>query len=174
MSRFDYCLKVVLNHEGGVSNDKHDHGGLTNYGVTQKVYDDFCKVTGREQKPVTEIAMNEVEAIYGGYWKDASCSYMPDPLDLLVFDCAVNSGAGRAIKMLQDVLGVDADGICGKQTLAALHDDIVAIGLHEICTMYLDNREAFYVSIVQKNPTQKKFLQGWLNRADHLRELTCG
>jgi lysozyme family protein len=64
----------------------------SNYGVTQKTYDDFNKLTGRVQKPVSVITMEEVEAIYGQYWKDAHCSYMPEPLDVLMFDAAINHG----------------------------------------------------------------------------------
>lgn len=174
MSRFDYCLRVILGHEGGVSNHKADRGGLTAYGVTQKTYDDFCRLTGREKKPVSEISMSEVEAIYGGYWKDAQCSYMPEPLDLIMFDVAVNSGAGRAIKTLQQALGVDADGVCGKQTVSALHEEVAVGGIQQLCSEYLDIREDFYNRLVERDESQAVFLKGWLNRVDHLRDMTCG
>ena len=47
-ARFQYCLTIVLGHEGGYVDHKNDRGGKTMKGVTQKVYDDFCRVTGRD------------------------------------------------------------------------------------------------------------------------------
>ena len=170
-TRFQYSLKVILGHEGGYVNHKDDRGGATNYGVTQKVYDDFCKLTGRNQKNVSEISQDEVEAIYGGYWKDAHCSYIPEPLDLLVFDCAVNSGPTRAIKLLQKALGVGEDGVFGRNTTDALHEEVIAGDIQHLCIEYLELREDFYRGIVERNPSQEVFLKGWLNRLSHLTEL---
>ena len=171
MTRFEYGLRVILNHEGGVSNHSSDRGGLTNYGVTQKVYDDFCRLTGRNKKPVTEISMDEVEAIYGGYWKDGHCSYLMEPLDVIHFDSCVNHGTGRANKILQRVLGTDEDGVIGKQTMVALHEEVIAVGVSSVCEMYLNERVAFYDRIIAKDPSQKVFEKGWMNRVDHLRKL---
>ncbi len=171
MSRFRDCLQVVLHNEGGLSDHRADRGGRTNYGVTQKVYDDFCKATGRPQQPVDDITQDEVEAIYGGYWKDCKASYMPEPLDLLVFDCAVNSGAGRAIKILQRILGVDEDGAWGRITADALHEEVVVAGIESICHQYLDERQRFFDRIIERDPKQAVFAKGWMNRVDHLREM---
>ncbi|MEO5806032.1 putative peptidoglycan-binding domain-containing protein [Devosia sp.] len=48
---------------------------------------------------------------------------MPAGLDLALFDFAVNSGPDRAIKTLQALLGVVADGQIGPVTLAAINAD---------------------------------------------------
>lgn len=172
-TRFQYALRVVLGNEGGYVNDKADRGGATNFGVTQKTYDDFCKATGREKKPVAEITTEEVEMIYGGYWRDCHASYLPSNLDLLVFDCAINSGPKRAIKLLQRCLGVDEDGICGRQTLDAVHEEVVSGSIEELCDNYLLVRENFYHDIVENDPTQKRFIKGWIARLDHLREVVA-
>lgn len=37
---FEIILKLVLEHEGGKSNHPNDKGGKTNFGITQKSYDD--------------------------------------------------------------------------------------------------------------------------------------
>lgn len=170
-TRFSYGLGIVLGHEGGISDRPNDRGGLTNYGVTQKTYDAFCKATGRYPKPVRGITLEEVEMIYGGYWKDAHCSYMPEPLDLLMFDAAINHGAGRAVKLLQQALGVDVDGVCGRQTMEALHEEVVASSIIEVCHLYLEFRRVFFNQIVANDPTQQENYAGWMNRIDHLREL---
>lgn len=171
MSRFSQCLPVILKHEGGKVDHKNDRGGRTAYGITQKVYSDFLKLRGSPDRDVWDIHDSEIEAIYSGYWKNCHCSYMPEPLDLLVFDAGVNHGPSRAIKMLQRVLGVDEDGICGKNTLAALHEDIVATSVESVCKRYLDERDAFFDRIIANDPSQSVFAKGWGNRVDHLREL---
>ena len=37
--KFEKCLPLVLVQEGGHSNDAHDPGGMTMYGIIQKEYD---------------------------------------------------------------------------------------------------------------------------------------
>ena len=51
---FDKCLKMLLAHEGGYVNHPSDPGGMTNLGVTKKVYDEW---TGRES---TEQEMRDL------------------------------------------------------------------------------------------------------------------
>jgi lysozyme family protein len=51
------------------------------------------------------------------YWDKIHGDDLPSGVDLAVFDCCVNSGPGRASKMLQKVLGVAQDGAIGAQTL---------------------------------------------------------
>lgn len=171
MSRFQYALKIVLGHEGGYADVLHDRGGKTNYGVTQKTLDDFCKLTGRQSKDVKDITMDEVEAIYSTYWKDAHCAYMPEDLDVAHFDFCINAGARRANKMLQRVLGVDEDGVIGRQTLDALHEEVVAGSVEDVVAHYMAERRDFYRGLVERDPTQKRFIKGWLARVDHLEDL---
>lgn len=173
MSRFTYCLSVVLGHEGGVSDHKADRGGLTNYGVTQATYRAYRKGIHKPERPVTEIEPHEVEEIYHGYWRDAKCDRLPDGLDLAVFDCAVNSGAGRAIKLLQKALGIEEDGIFGPQTLGAIREEILAGGLDQLIELYIGVRADFYHALVAKDPSQKVFIKGWIARLDHLREVVA-
>ena len=39
-SNFNECLHMLLDHEGGVVNHPKDPGGMTNLGVTKRVYDE--------------------------------------------------------------------------------------------------------------------------------------
>ena len=168
-NRYLQALDVILGNEGGLSDHEADRGGRTNLGITQKNYDAFRKASGKPPRPVDEINGAEVEEFYAQYWKDAHCGYMPEPLDLQVFDAAVNHGAGRAIKLLQRVLGTDEDGIAGRQTMDALHADIVAFGVSDVCLRYLKERQAFYDRIIERDPSQAVFARGWENRIDHMR-----
>jgi len=171
MTRFQICLKVILKNEGGKVDHKSDRGGRTAFGVTQRVYDDFRKAARLPMRDVWDIEPTEIEAIYLTYWKAAHCDYIPDPLDLQVFDAAVNHGASRAKKMLQRILGVDEDGVIGRETMRALHDEVVCNGVEELAQRYLDERARLFDSIIRRDPSQAVFAKGWTNRIDHMRAL---
>jgi lysozyme family protein len=42
---FDNALRIVLQLEGGYSNDPFDRGGATNYGIVQATYNDYNKTS---------------------------------------------------------------------------------------------------------------------------------
>jgi lysozyme family protein len=165
--KFTAALPHILRYEGGYVNDPNDHGGATNKGVTQKVYDNFRKTNKLLVQSVKSITQAEVEAIYfAGYWKAAHCHELPPPVDLAVFDTAVNMGVSRAVKFLQEALNIPADGAFGPQSLAAVqaHPNPQALAVEVVA-----KRRAFYWRLAQDN-TQKKFLKGWLNRVHDLEQ----
>lgn len=102
MTAFDKALAQVLKWEGGFSDDPRDPGGATAFGITQATYDAHRRKQGVEPRLVREIDRTEVEAIYwGSYWLRAGCDQLQPPaLALVVFDAAVNSGVGAALKWL--------------------------------------------------------------------------
>ena len=170
MARFDDCLAIVLGNEGGVSANPIDTGGLTNMGVTQTVYDAYRTQNGLPLQPVHFVTLAEASSIYlASYWTPARCSYLPEPVDLCVFDAAVNSGVYRASRLLQQCVGTAQDGVIGAKTLAAAAqiDPVTLAG--DYCTA----RTAFVQGIVAANPPQRIFLNGWINRINHIRQL-CG
>jgi lysozyme family protein len=83
-------------------------------------------------------------------------------LDLAVFDLAVNSGPGRAAKMLQKVLGVTQDGAIGPQTLAKA----VNVDSSKLIADYNAERLAF----LQALPTWGTFGKGWGRRVAEVTE----
>jgi len=143
---FEICLKIILGNEGGYSNNKYDKGGATNYGITQGVYDVYRKENGLPPKDVKYITQQEVKDIYySGYWKTSGADKIADPkMALVVFDTAVNMGPSVA-KKIYEQSGGDVN-------------------------KYLDIRKQRYLDIVKNDPSQKIFLQGWLNRLDELRQ----
>lgn len=178
MNRFDHCLRFVLYREGGLSDHSADRGGRTNYGVTQKTYDTYRRNAGLSLRDVAKITFDETEGIYRTmYWNVAKCGVLPQPLDLYVFDFAVNSGPGRAVKTLQGLLGVAADGDLGPVTIDALQEDVAAGRLAELCNNYLAARLDFVLDVADgpddildmATDEQAVFLQGWRNRIEHLR-----
>lgn len=94
---FSQCLRFTLSFEGGKSNDLRDPGGRTNQGITQAVYDDWRRKSGRSRKDVFDMPPEDRDAIYKeGYWDKVLGDYLRPGEDLCVWDFAVNSGPARA------------------------------------------------------------------------------
>lgn len=94
---FSQCLRFTLSFEGGKSNDSRDPGGRTNQGITQAVYDEWRRKSGRSRKDVFDMPPEDRDAIYKeGYWDKVRGDYLRPGEDLCVWDFAVNSGPARA------------------------------------------------------------------------------
>ena len=153
---WDEALAHILKYEGGYVNHPADPGGMTNLGVTKRVWEEW---TG---KPATETDMRAltpamVAPLYKKrYWDAVRGDDLPSGVDLFVFDCAVNAGVGRASRFLQQAVGVVADGAIGPKTLEA----VTKMPADEIIDKFYDLREAHYKSL----PTFATFGKGWMNR----------
>jgi lysozyme family protein len=164
---FKDILSIILKAEGGYSDIAADHGGRTNYGVTQLTYDRYRSSINLDKRSVKYIEQPEVPLIYAKfYWKPCHCDELPDIVALVVFDCAVNSGSVRAIETLQRCVGTKQDGIIGPKTLAA----VLAADPQDLANLFLDERIRFYHAIVAHDSSQSIFLKGWLNRIANLKE----
>jgi lysozyme family protein len=160
------ALKFVLRWEGGFANVPGDAGGRTMKGVTQRVYDAWRARNGKSGgADVKNIADDELAAIYSqNYWKASLCNTLQAHLDLVQFDTAVNMGPVRAVKILQQAVGVDPDGNFGPATQQAC----AACNPPDAVARYCSIREGLYRRFAQA-PSQDKFLVGWMNRLNALR-----
>jgi lysozyme family protein len=116
---FEPSLAHVLKHEGGYVNHPADPGGATNLGITAAT---LAQARGHPVSAADVAALTRAEAaaIYRRlFWNPARSDDLPAGLDHAVFDLAVNSGPGRAARLLQRVLAVAEDGVIGPATLAA-------------------------------------------------------
>ena len=121
MSAFAEALALTLQFEGGYSDVADDRGGATNFGITQKVYDHYLNGLGDPLNDVADISSAEVAAIYRmWYWNPAHADALVSRLAKVHFDSAVNHGVGRAVKFLQQLVGVTTDGMWGPATFAAV------------------------------------------------------
>ena len=118
INNFDKCLLKLLEHEGGFVNDSRDNGGMTNLGVTIRVWEEWVghPVSEKEMRRLTPLM---VTPLYKRkYWDACRADELISGLDYAVFDVAVNSGVGRAIKLLQSCVGATPDGAYGSITSA--------------------------------------------------------
>ena len=132
-SPFDGALSRVLAHEGGFTDDKRDPGGATNFGITIADYRKYVKPDATVAD-VRAMRVEEARAIYRAhYWDALDCDALPAGVDESVFDYGVNSGVGRAGRVLRRVLGLPDDdwrvtaavlAACARREAAAVVRDI--------------------------------------------------
>ena len=159
---FRDCLELVLKHEGGFVNHKLDPGGMTNLGVTKKVWEDWI---GHEvdEKAMRELTPALVAPMYEmKYWRTSYCEKLPRGLDLLVFSMAVNAGSGRSVKLLQDAIGVLPDGVIGPRTMAKINE----ANAETLIDKFSEARTAYYKGL-KLFPV---FGVGWLRRTENERK----
>ena len=182
MATYSYAIPYTLDFEGGLSDDPFDRGGITKYGVSLV----FAKGTKNlklfDKDGDGDIDRNDIKELSIDDAKEAFKLYFWDPVDLdditsekkafVIFDSNVNHGLGNSIPMLQRTcvklgMNISIDGIFGPNTKNAfeLADEDL------FCDEFLDVRKNFYYKIVQRNPSQKKFLKGWLNRINGIKNI---
>lgn len=161
---FDASLKHLLKSEGGFTNDPRDPGnklpdgraGCTMLGVTQATYESFIGKRTTQEKMRT-LTAEDVGPIYRKkYWDAVKGDELPSGLDYLMFDFAVNAGPGRAIKIMQQALGVTSDGVIGRMTMKAIAD----ADPEELIEKFSEAKSDYYRSL----KTFETFGKGWLNR----------
>lgn len=153
------ALSFVRRWEGGFVNHPSDRGGRTFAGISEAAHPDAW-----EDGVVTD---DEISRIYfREYWLPIRGDALPAPLDRVVFDYAVHSGPGRAIRELQLIVGAAPDGIIGPRTL----DAIKTHSPHLLAQALLARRAMRLFNIADRRPSQRVFLTGWLRRVSALEE----
>ncbi len=153
---FESALKAILHHEGGYVNHPADPGGMTNLGVTKRVWEEWV---GHEvdEKTMRNLTPEIVGPMYKvKYWDKIKGDDLPAGVDYVVFDAAVNSGPGRAAKWLQACVGVEPDGGIGPKTLAAVR----SFDANQLIEDYAKRRLSFLIDL----PTWNTFGKGWGRR----------
>ncbi len=164
---FKHCLEIILHHEGGYVNHPKDPGGMTNLGVTKRVYESWV---GKEvnESDMRALTADDVAPIYEkNYWDKVKGNDLPGGLDLCVFDFGVNAGPGRAAKYLQTMIGTVADGGIGPNTLLALGNYVEEVGdVTQVIKDYQEKRQSYYEGL----STFATFGNGWTRRVEETTE----
>ena len=145
---FDKAFERVIGHEGGYVNDPRDPGGETKYGISKRAYP-FADIKN--------LTLDQAKEIYRrDYWDKCHIDELPGSVRFDMFDTAVNSGVGTAIKLIQRSAGVKADGAWGPNTAAAVQ----RISPHELDKKFSGYRLQFICDL----PIFPAFGKGWVRR----------
>jgi lysozyme family protein len=161
VDNFERCLAFVLDHEGGFVDHPADPGGATNLGCTKATWERWvdrpCTVD-----EIRALTPADVAPLYREkYWNRAGANDLPTGIDYCVFDTAIHSGPGRAVKFLQEVLGAAVDGVIGPRTLAFCDE----ADPRQVIDSYCATRLKF----LEELPTWKTFGRGWSRRVTDVR-----
>ena len=168
MSVIDDMIRGIVNREGGFSNVKGDKGGPTKYGITQAT----LSAWRHKQVSVDDVKNLTLDEAFQIYKKQ----YVDDPGFLKIsdealaeqlVDAGVNHYPTQAIKMLQEAIGVSADGVLGSQTL----NKVASMDRVVVYIKFMAIRLRYYAHILQRDSTQYKFAAGWMNRCAMMIEL---
>ncbi len=168
-SIFDKALKQILIFEGGYVNHKNDLGGATNFGIIQTTYDSYRLSKQLKKQSVRYITDEEVADIYyNRYWLACGCDQMPSKLAVFVFDTAVNMGISKIVSYMQEIVFTKQTQFNSKM-LNDIRFFINKRGEDELLRLLILRRKASYKAFAKKG-NQVVFLQGWLNRVQHLED----
>ena len=187
-SRFDTCLAALLREEGGLVNDAADRGGITNFGISLRFAAGEAKLDADIRRALDMDMDGDVDAadirkltpeaaatVYRrAFWDRLHCGLLPVGVDAAVFDQGVNGGCVSAVRLLQRAINrllpgaISADGFMGKETIGAAGRAVTKAGATALLKEYRYVAAARYNQIVAADPSQKKFLNGWLRRANRL------
>ena len=162
------AIPKILEDEGGFVNNPNDPGGPTNKGITLATFRRYIKPTGTVAD-LAKLTTDQAVIVYKRqYWDAVSADLLPAGVDYTVADFAVNSGPSRASKVLQQAVGVAADGIIGPNTLAATRALSPEVVIDRVC----DERLAF-MKRIRNRKTNKllwdTFGNGWSTRVRNVR-----
>lgn len=135
---------------------------------------------------IKALTRDDAIAIYHRcFWLPVRADDFPAPLGEMLFDQAVNGGLHAARKLMQRAINgcimravkgarapalLKVDGALGPASREAMKWVLryPAQGMPALVQSYRDAVAERYRDIAARNPSQKRFLKGWLNRAAHL------
>ena len=153
-------MPFILKWEGGFVNDPYDRGGATNKGVTIGTFQSFYR--GQTVDDLKRITDDQWLTIFkSGYWNPWQADQIKNQaIANILVDWAWASGARTAIRKVQELLGVSVDGLVGNETLSAINGQ----DAEELFDRIKVARYDFVDAIVKRDPSQKRFINGWKNR----------
>lgn len=172
MSEFLPAYEKTMKFEGGYANDPHDRGGETYRGISRKNWPGWSgwEQIDREKRAKDFPACLDRNAdlqhrcrdfYQRNFWTPTMADIADQDLANWLFDKSVNMGINRANKLLQQALGVVVDGVMGPKSMAAIR----SAGPAELLKKCRAEAKEFYTALADNDPSQKRFLKGWLARA---------
>lgn len=177
MAQFESCVQYVLKHEGLLSEDKADPGGITNFGISlrflREVDSDTLKRIGIfeevTEQTIRDLTQDQAEKLYySEFWVKAPFDKIQNGITgKYIFDMSVNHGLVEAIRLTQRACCaaqkvkdyVKDDSLFGAKTLSAVNQVSFMLIPALIAT-----RAGYMRQLVAVNPRLEVFLEDWLTR----------
>lgn len=188
-AEFNRAVAFTLQHEGGLVDDKADAGGITNYGISYTFLSNFLaqnpqylsmfslkSVSQINPAIIKNLTLQQARQIYENQWWDKyNFGKLKDqPVAIKAFDYAVNMGPTPAIKLLQtacqNVSGssnVTVDGQLDNSTINFINH-LNSSQKNQLLSSYDNAACNYYYNLTVQHPVDKKFLSGWIKRADDI------
>ena len=174
MSPFDQAFNYLLTKEGYTyTDDPDDNGGPTRYGITKATLERYLKRACTAEE-VAFLDLSTAKLIYEEYyWMQINCHKMSKTgIAIALFSSAALYGTTKTAQMTQKALNIcgaslKVDGHLGDKSIAVLN----IVKQDEFFKAFHGQLIERIEDIVAKNPKQKKFENGWKNRANALFDL---
>lgn len=157
---FDESFERLIGHEGGFQNDPKDRGNWTGgeQGKGRLVGTKFgVSAMSYPGENIEHMTLERAKEIYRrDYWGPAGCDAVPPAIKFDLFDMAVNSGKGNAVRTLQKACGELEDGVLGPRTLQA----VLAMPSFRLAARFNGARLMFLADA----PTWPAHGRGWARR----------
>jgi lysozyme family protein len=164
MADFNPAFEKMIHDEGGyqLTDIPGDRGGMTYAGIARNPNPQWAGWALVDRKEMGGPLTSLVREFYRqNYWDRIRGDELNNQeIAETIFNFAVNTGTGVAVKLAQVIVGVTPDGGIGPKTLERLN----------ICTAekfipsYALAKVGRYAAICNKDRSQSKFLLGWINR----------
>lgn len=164
----DDIINSTVKAEGGYVNDPSDKGGETNYGITVTT----ARANGY-MGPMRDLPLQTAKDIYRSeYLVKPGFSTFPSEIAAELFDTGVNMGPATATKFLQRAInalqgsGLVVDGKMGPATRNAVAVYLASrSNASAILVKALNCLQGVrYIEVVEANPSQRKFINGWIGQ----------
>ncbi|MCC8039029.1 MAG: peptidoglycan domain protein [Bacteroidales bacterium] len=158
-------IPFILKWEGGFANHPNDKGGATNKGITIATFRHFFG-SGATVEQLKAMTDEQWETVFRkGFWNPFKGDEIKNQsIANICVDWAWGSGTTTAIKQVQRLLGVVADGVVGNITLGAINN----ADPEKLFEKIRSARLAFVEAIVKRDASQQVFLKGWCNRINSI------
>ena len=164
MANVDAAISYVLGWEDSTLSGKitEDEGGGTRFGVAERYHPELTNCLFYSSMG-SVAALQIAKGIYAREYADPLSIEEIANQDVAnkLLSLGVNIGIVRAGKMLQSAVGVAEDGVIGVQTLMKLS----SADPQQVLADLRASAERFYVQDVAQDPSNEKYLAGWLVRA---------
>ena len=164
MADYKKLIPFILRWDGGFANDPADRGGATMKGITIGTFTTYRKSKRKPTPTVTDLK-NISDQEWGDVFKSLfwdkwyADNIKSQSIANILVDWVWASGK-YGITIPQRILGVAQDGVVGPKTLEALN----ARDADKLFAQLKQARINFVETIVKRNPSQKKFINGWKRR----------